>query len=90
MVIVTFNSYEKGIITRRCVPFDYGPSVRSASKEDKYHFYDLDSPDGKHNLSVKPSQIIEIALSNEIFNPKYYITWSSIHWCIKRDWGSCS
>jgi hypothetical protein len=57
-VQVKFNSHEKGIIQRICVPFDYGPWKRKIP--DRYHFYDLDSPDGEHNLSILPEQIISI------------------------------
>ena len=44
LVKVVFDSYEKGRITRICVPFDYGPSRRYKDGKERYHFYDLDSP----------------------------------------------
>ncbi len=80
-------SNEKGIIERQCVPFDYGPGARIKDGLDRYHFYDLDSPDGKHNLSILPSQLIEITLSGKTFEPHDYVTWKPIKWIIKRDWG---
>ncbi len=86
---LVFDSYEKGIIERTCIPFDFGPSRRYKDGQDRYHFYDLDSPDGKHNLSILPSQIKSLTLMNETFNPGDYITWEP-NWILKRDWGSYS
>jgi hypothetical protein len=85
-VKVTFDSKEKGRITRLCIPFDIGPSKRYKDGLDRYHFFDLDSPDGKHNLSVLPDQIIDIEITNEHFDPSKFITWTP-SWFIVRDWG---
>lgn len=83
---ITFKSAEKGIITRLCIPFDFGPSRRYKDGLDRYHFYDLNSPEGKHNLSILPEQLISITLTDNNFNPSDYITWSP-NWFVKRDWG---
>lgn len=83
---VEFNSQEKGIITRTCIPFDYGPSRKYKDNSDRYHFYDLDSPQGRHNLSICPNQIINIESIDDFFKPSNYITWKP-NWIIKRDWG---
>ncbi|WP_071595811.1 MULTISPECIES: hypothetical protein [Sporomusaceae] len=88
-VRVTFNSHEKGEITRTCIPFDYGPSRRSKDQSDKYHFYDLDSPDGKHTLSILPNQIKSIVQSENHFDPGQYVKWTP-NWFIERDWGPYS
>ena len=88
-VSVKVNSFEKGIIVRKCVPFDYGASKRYHDNSDRYHFYDLDSPEGSHNLSILPSQLIEIAILDESFDPKDYVKWTP-DWMIKRDWGDFS
>ena len=85
-VNITFNSHEKGNITRQCIPFDIGPSRRFKDGENRYHFYDLDSPNGSHNLSILPRQLINIELLSEGFNPADYVTWQT-NWYIKRDWG---
>lgn len=92
LVRVTFLSKEKGVITRICVPFDCGPSRKYKSKNYRYHFYDLDSPDGKHNLSILPSQIIELELMEEHFEPGDYVHWDTKEspWFIPRDWGMYS
>lgn len=90
LVLLKFDSYEKGIISRMCVPFDFGPSRRYRDGEDRYHFYDLDSPSSNHNLSILPSQILDIKILDGSFEPKDYVTWSPIRWFLKRDWGEYS
>ena len=86
IVQLTFNSFEKGTITRRCVSYDYGPSRKYKDGLMRYHFYDLDSPDGHHNLSILANQIISIELLPENFDPCDYVTWPP-SWFVKRDWG---
>jgi hypothetical protein len=87
---VTFNSQSKGIVTRICIPFDFGPSRRNLKENpDRYHMYDLDSPDGKHTLSILPEQLLEIHILDECFDPSEYITWEP-NWFVKRDWGTYS
>lgn len=83
LVSVTFNSKEKGIITRTCVPFDFGPGKREKSGKEKYHFWNLDS---NHNMPVLPEQIISIKILDATFSPSEYIKWTP-DWNIKRDWG---
>ncbi len=90
MIELTFNSKEKGKITRVCIPFDIGPSKKYKDGLNRFHFYDLNSPEGKHNLSILPHQIFKIEILDEIFNPGDYITWSPINWIISRNWGKYS
>lgn len=90
IVDITFNSQEKGSINRSCVPFDIGPSGRYKDGQIRYHFYDLNSPDGKHNLSILPSQLQKIEITNSNFEPGDYVTWSNIIWHVSRDWGAYS
>ncbi len=88
IVKVEINSKEKGFITRKCVPFDFGPSRKFKDGLDRFHFYDLDSPDGSHTLSITPNQLISIEITPENFEPSTYVTWSApYNWFIKRDWG---
>lgn len=86
IVKVKVNTDNKGIIVRNCVPFDYAsgklPGIR-------YHFYDLDSPDGSHNLSILPIQLLDIELTKNTFDPKDYVKWKP-NWTIPRDWGEFS
>jgi hypothetical protein len=74
---------------RKCIPFDFGASSNAKNKSDKYHFYDLNSPNGRHNLSLFSEQIREIILLDENFEPKEYVTWTP-DWIIDRDWGEYS
>lgn len=86
MVEVVVDSIEKGIIKRKCIPYDYGPSRIYKDNRERYHFYDLNSPEGKHNLSILPEQLLKIELLNEVFEPSQYVTWRP-RWFIQRDWG---
>lgn len=92
VVELTFESKEKGVITRECIPFDFGPSRRNLKiNPSKYHFYDLDSPKGAHPLPVLPEQVIKIKLLDKTFDPANYITWEPpYNWHIQRDWGAYS
>lgn len=83
VVQVTFNSKEKGMLTRKCIPFDIVPSDKSKDGKERFNFYNLD---GKHNLSLIREQVMAIELTKESFKPNNYITWSQIDWFIKRDW----
>ena len=87
IINLRFDSYEKGIIERKCIPFDFGPSRRNLTPNpDRFHFYDLNSPDGKHNLSIIPEQIVQLEVLEEGFDPENYIKWTP-NWFVKRDWG---
>lgn len=83
---IQFDSKSKGIITRSCIPFDYGPSNKSYDKSDRYHFYDLNSPDGRHVLSILPEQLKAIKHIDDKFDPSEYVKWTP-NWIIPRDWG---
>lgn len=88
-VLITADTYEKGTIHRICVPFDYGPGSRQRDGLDRYHFWDLNSPDGPHNLSILPSQLLDLKIQNETFDPKDYVHWKT-NWHVPRDWGPYS
>ncbi len=89
-ILISVNSIEKGIIKRDCIPFDFGPSKRFHDTRNRYHFYDLNSPDGSHVLSILPEQLLEIDILDEVFVPSDYVTWRPTRWFIKRDWDECS
>jgi len=89
IIELTFDSKEKGRITRTCVPFDIGPSRRSNDNIEKFHFRDLNSPDGAHTLSILPSSIKMLEVTNNHFNPADHITWVT-NWHYPRDWGQYS
>jgi hypothetical protein len=83
---LTFNSIEKGLLKRKCIPFDFGPSRRFRDKSQRYHFLVLDGPEGRHNLSILPMQIVKIELTQIHFDPINYVKWKP-KWFINRNWG---
>jgi len=89
VVLVSVDSKEKGVITRTCIPFDFGPSKRYKDGSDRFHFYDLDSPEGKHNLSILEVQLITLEILIDSFEPGDYVTWVP-NWIVARDWGAHS
>jgi len=91
-VEVTFDSKEKGRIKRKCIPFDYAISRRYKDGLVRFHFYDLESPDGNHNLSVLSEQLISLTILDQIFDPSDYVIWDTqkTKWTIPRDWGKHS
>lgn len=88
-----FSRDDNKVITRKCVPLDFGPSRRSASNAKKYHFLDLqsDSQPG-HPLPLLPDQITVLKVLDEHFKPTNYITWKfeKGSWFLPRDWGQFS
>jgi hypothetical protein len=86
IVRVTYVTNNKRVLTRESIPFDIGPSRRFRDKSQRYHFLVLDSPQGRHNLSILPMQIKKIELTEEHFSPSNYIKWKP-KWFVKRNWG---
>lgn len=86
IIQLTFKLVGKGILKRKCIPFDFGPSRRFRDKSQRYHFLVLDGPEGRHNLSILPMQIVKIELTKKHFNPANYIKWKP-KWFVKRNWG---
>lgn len=89
LVELTFNSKEKGELTRKAAPMDFGPWARSSSDEVRYHFIDLDSDSRAHPLSITPDQVICINELEEKFSPEKLVHWQP-NWHCTRDWGDYS
>jgi len=87
LVKLTFMAKEKGVITRKCIPFDIGPSNKSGADKSiiYFYFYDLGSPDGNHTLGVLPINIINLEMTVEHFIPGDYVKWTP-QWTYKRNW----
>ena len=84
---VDFIAKEDGLLrNRKCVPFDYGESRKYKDNQDRFHFLDLNSPNGKHPLALLPEQVHKIEVLNESFKPGEYVNWIP-NWIISRDWG---
>jgi hypothetical protein len=93
IVIVRFFSKEDGMTTeRKCVPLDYGPSRRARLKNDRFHFWDLESDKGSHVLSLNPEQVKMIIILDDRFQPEEIVVWNTKKspWFVKRDWGDVS
>lgn len=86
LVKVVVDTKEKGIIQRKCVPFDFAVSGKYKDGKERFHFWDLDSPDVQHNLSVLPDNLKSLEILEESFNPADYVKWPP-DWTITRDWG---
>ncbi|WP_321779324.1 hypothetical protein [Sulfurimonas sp.] len=90
LIEVTFIAKKDNVNrTRKCVPFDYACGKRDKNQIQKYQLYDLDSPNGRHNLALEENQIINLVKLDEIFNPADYISWET-NWEIARDWDEYS
>jgi hypothetical protein len=90
-VILTFFSKEDGdVLVRRCAPMDYGPSRRARDKSNRFHFWDYDSDEHVHVLSLLPDQVVSIQATTEGFDPAEFVTWQPIAWFYPRDWGAYS
>lgn len=88
---VEFLSQEDGYsrLKRVCAPFDYAPSRRAHDKTPRYHFWDYDSDQGSHTLSLPAGQVLSIAKLDDSFDPEDLITWDVRRspWTVRRDWG---
>jgi len=89
VVELRFKSSKGRVLTKTCIPFDYGPSRRCKNDSNRYHFLVLHGPKGRHPLSILPRQVIHLKLTDEHFNPAKFIHWSP-RWFLKRDWGDHS
>ena len=68
---------------------DFGPSLRTKLKNDRFHFWDYESDTQKHTLSLNPDQISNLEVLEETFDPSEFITWDTKQspWFVKRNWG---
>jgi len=89
-VRVTFFSKEdQGLLTRKCAPMDYGPSSKAKEKNDRFHLWDYESDKKVHTLSLNPTQVQQLEVLDETFEPSEFVTWVT-NWIIKREWGTYS
>ena len=85
---VTFYSKQDDAnIVRTCAPMDFAPSKRAADKSDRFHFWDYDSDQKQHTLSLLPDQVVGIEVLQSKFDPAEFVTWPPA-WTIARDWGA--
>lgn len=85
IILVKRYTSEKGIIERRCVPYDYAVGKRSKDNIKKYWIWHIET---KHISVANSEDIISIEILDEYFNPADYIKWNPpFGWEIKRNWG---
>ena len=90
-VVLTFFSKEDGdVLIRRCAPMDFGPSRRARDKSNRFHFWDYESDEHEHVLSLIPDQVVSIEATTEGFDRAEFVTWQPIVWFYPRDWGAYS
>jgi len=84
---ITFRSVKGEIKTRLCAPLDYGFKTTNGKRElpHKYHFWDFDSPDKPHFLSILPKDLLSIAKTDDVFIPSNIVPKKFIT-NIPRDW----
>lgn len=80
------DGYDK---TRLCAPLDFGPKRRAKDQRDRYHFWDYESDNGFHPLSVFPEDVRAIEFLADTFEPGLFVSWPP-NWWVKRNWGSYS
>lgn len=93
MVRVMFWSKEdNAVLVRMCAPMDFGPSRTAKDKSDRFHLWDYESDRKNHVLSLLPSQVQKIEVTDDLFDPKDFVTWSltKYPWFVSRDWGAYS
>lgn len=87
IVLVRFKTKTNNqVLLRKCAPLDIAPSRRTKSKVFKFHLWDYNN---LHNLSLEPSQILDVEITAEKFAPEEVINWNhtKCSWCVVRDWG---
>lgn len=92
-VRLTFFSKEDGSsLVRVCAPMDFGPSRRAKKKDDRFHLWDYESDTKNHTLSLLPSQVLNVQVLDDGFDPSEFVTWSTTtsQWFVTRDWGAYS
>lgn len=76
MVLVKFQAKSNHqVVLRKCAPLDIAPSKRAKNQIFKFHMWDFDN---NHVLSLEPSQILDLDITAETFQPEDIITWSMI------------
>lgn len=85
IVLIKKHTEEKGIIERRCVPYDYAVGKRFKDNIKRYWTWHIET---KHPSPVKSEDIISIEILDEYFDPADYINWNPPYdWEIQRNWG---
>lgn len=87
--VVFYSKRDAVELSAICAPLDYGPSRHARDKTPRYHFWDYTTDEEAHQLSLPSEQILEIAPTDEPFDPGEFIYWEA-DWLYPRDWGAYS
>jgi hypothetical protein len=66
--VIYFENKQDQVVTKLCVPVYYGPATLEGVS-DCYHFWDAAAEPGGCLLSLPPSRIRQMRLSEEVFDP---------------------
>jgi hypothetical protein len=89
LVSITADTLESGRFQRICVPLEFGPSGRPRDGIDRFHFWDLNSPHGAHKLILSPSELLDLEVLPESFDPKDYARGNTVS-TLHQGWGKTS
>jgi hypothetical protein len=66
--VAYFQNEQNQCVTKSCVPVYYGPATLEGVS-DCYHFWDAAAEPGECMLSLPPSRIRQMRLSDDAFDP---------------------
>lgn len=84
IIVVTFRKTDKGLVSRRCIPYDFAPNSISSESIPRYQLLDIESTPNDI-IGILEEDMIAIDILDENFEPKEYIKWNPI-WHIPREW----
>ena len=72
IILTHFSGQQYLYLTRLCVPVQFS-SNKVENGSECYYFWDSDADTGERLLALAPSQITNMVLSDETFDPADYI-----------------
>ena len=84
-----YSRADSGVVDLICAPLDYGPAAGVQDGVNRYHLWDYSSNTGSHNLTLLPTQILDLSLLGGLFDPAE-VGVLPLPWSVPRDWNSPS
>ena len=72
VILSYFSGQNSLFLTKLCIPIQFCPS-ETENSSDCYYFWDPEAELGERLLGLFPSEIANMLLSDEIFDPAKYI-----------------
>jgi hypothetical protein len=87
-----FHRKEGREMTRVCAPLDFGPLRGAREPVEMYQLWDLEAKRKPFNLALAESEVLEMTVLDETFEPASIITWAfkPNAWHVARDWAEFS